>query len=124
MGENTVFNLYFPSSEYIGNSASPIILTFNEYAAGRFLSVFSGSSISSVSGSYFSDVGVGAEYHSDTTVFNLTFNNNTYMSLGTDISYACYVYNFISAAIIGDYSASSIGSVSVLTIKDFVERPV
>ncbi len=124
MGENTVFNLYFPSSEYIGNSASPIILTFNEYAAGRFLSFFSGSLISAVSGSYFSDVGVGAEYHSDATVFNLTFNSNAYMGLGTDISYTCHVYNFISAAIIGDYSASSIGGVSVLTIKDFAERPV
>lgn len=124
MDDNIVFNLYFPHSTFIGSDEEPFNITIREYQTGRYLSFFSGSLISAVSGSHFSDVGIADSYSSDSVVFNLTFNNNTYMNTGNDISYTAIVYNYYSGALIGDYSACSIGQISVLTIKDFIERPI
>lgn len=117
-------NLYFPNSEYIGNSASPINLTIYEYQTGNFLSFFSGSYISNVSGSYFNDVGVVQNYHSDSLIYDLYIPSSSYLGTGYDLSYSVVVYNYRSGAIITDYSASTITAISPLTITDFIERPV
>lgn len=121
---NNSLNLYFPSSEYIGNSASPISLTMYEYQIGNFLSFFSGSYISNTSGSHFDDVGVASSYSSDSLVYNLYIPSSSYLGTGYDIIYNTIVYNYRSGAIITDYSASTITNIKVLTITDFIERPV
>jgi len=124
MDDHTVFNLYFPNSVFINGIDNVYNLTIDEYAAGRYLSFFSGSYISDVSGSSLEDVGISSRYSSDSALFALTFNNSAYLGTGADVSYTTIIYDFYSGAIIGDYSASSIGEISVLTIKDFTERPV
>jgi len=124
MADCVSFNLYFPKMEYISNDVNPINLTINAYQTGNYLSLFSGSLIADTSGSYLNDVGIKDYYSSGSPIYNLYMPDNDYLGTGRDLSYSIVVYDYRSGTIISDYSASTISNISILTITDFIERPV
>ncbi|MCK9436689.1 MAG: hypothetical protein M0Q12_05720 [Synergistaceae bacterium] len=122
MSASIVFNLYAPNVAYFSGSPVSSQLTIENYQAGNFLSIFSGSYILVENAKYWSDFGISASSSGNSAANNLYINNNTYLTTGSDIEYTVNVYNFIVGIPISFYSASTIGNITSLTIRDFTVR--
>ena len=93
-------------------------VTLYAFVSGKKLAWLSGSLIEVTTGCYLKDIGVSGSRATNLPMFQLTLNDNSYMSTGLDEVYYSTIYHYYGGIILDYYvlSASAIDDMENLTI--------